>query len=75
MDIAAAWADSRVYDIVKIKYDSLPAPNDKKKGGKGGGSNKKGGKATPVTTEKVRNLLLSCYEIARVSISAFLLPG
>lgn len=35
VDIAASWADPRVYDIVKTKWDSLPAPNDKKKGGKG----------------------------------------
>ena len=51
MDVAAAWADLRVYDIVKTKFDSLPVPKDKKKGGKG---DKKGGKATPVTTDKVR---------------------
>lgn len=36
VDIAAAFADPRVYDIVRLKFDSLPAPNDKKKGkGKG----------------------------------------
>ncbi len=41
VDIAGAFADFRVYDCVKEKFDSLPAPNDKKKGkGKGG----KGGK-------------------------------
>ena len=31
-----AWADPRVYDAVRLKWDSLPTPNDKKKGGKGG---------------------------------------
>lgn len=36
MDIATAWADPRVYDIVKAKWDTLPPMNDKKKGGKGG---------------------------------------
>ena len=36
VDIAGAWADLRVYDIVKAKWDSLPPMNDKKKGGKGG---------------------------------------
>ena len=35
VDIAASWADPRVYDIVKTKWDSLPPPPDKKKGGKG----------------------------------------
>ena len=42
-EIAAAFADLRVYDIVRTKYDSLPAPNDKKKGAKGG---KKTGKSS-----------------------------
>ena len=36
LDIAASWADLRVYDIVKTKWDSLPPLPDKKKGGKGG---------------------------------------
>lgn len=35
MDIAAAYGDARVYDIVKTKWDSLPPPSDKKKKGKG----------------------------------------
>ncbi|KAF6028163.1 ANKEF1 [Bugula neritina] len=39
MDIAGAYADPRVYSAVKAKWDSLPAPKDKK-GGKGKGSPK-----------------------------------
>ena len=37
VDIAGYWADPRVYDIVKTKWDSLPPVNDKKKGAKKGG--------------------------------------
>lgn len=38
VDIAGAFADFRVYECVKEKYESLPPPSDKKKGkGKGGG--------------------------------------
>ena len=44
MDIAAAWSDFRVYDIVKTKWDSLPPPPDKKKGAKGAKGGSKGGK-------------------------------
>lgn len=40
MDIAGAYADPRVYQVVKAKWDTLPTPNDKKKGGKGKGSPK-----------------------------------
>jgi hypothetical protein len=36
MDIATSWADPRVYDIVKAKWDTLRPLDDKKKGGKGG---------------------------------------
>ena len=37
MDLALAWADPRVIDVVQTKWESLPAPSDKKgKGGKGG---------------------------------------
>ncbi|XP_076442386.1 ankyrin repeat and EF-hand domain-containing protein 1-like isoform X2 [Babylonia areolata] len=41
MDIAQAWADPRVLEIVQRKWETLPSL-DKKKGGKGG----KGGKAS-----------------------------
>ena len=37
MDIAVSFADPRVYDVVKAKWDSLPPPPDKKKGAKKGG--------------------------------------
>jgi hypothetical protein len=37
VDIASYWGDPRVYDIVKTKWDSLPPPQDKKKGAKKGG--------------------------------------
>jgi len=40
MDIAGAYADPRVYLAVKAKWDTLPAKDDKKKGGKGKGSPK-----------------------------------
>lgn len=30
MDLAYAWADARVFEIVKTKWDSLPVPKDKK---------------------------------------------
>ena len=43
MDLAAAWADARVFEIVKTKWDSLPPPPDKKDQKKGGA--KKGGGA------------------------------
>ena len=47
MDVAGAFADFRVFDCVKEKYDSLPPPNDKKKGkGKGG----KGGGKRPASS-------------------------
>ena len=62
VDLAAAWGDARVYDIVKTKWDSLPPPNDKKKGGKGaGGKGGKGGAKRPKSSasgdgDKVRAL-------------------
>ena len=34
VDIAIQWSDPRVWDAVKLKYDSLPPPPDKKKGPK-----------------------------------------
>ncbi|XP_013406383.1 ankyrin repeat and EF-hand domain-containing protein 1 isoform X2 [Lingula anatina] len=43
LDLAMAWADLRVLDTVQTKWDSLPAPSDKKGKGKGG----KGGKKSP----------------------------
>ena len=49
VDIAAAFADPRVYDIVRVKFDSLPQPKDNKKGGKGkgkGGNRPKSGAGT-----------------------------
>ena len=45
MDLAAAWADARVFEIVKAKWDSLPPPADKKDQKKGGA--KKGGAKRP----------------------------
>ena len=39
MDTAYTWADPRVIDVIKTKFDTLPQVGDKK-GGKGG---KKGG--------------------------------
>ena len=50
MDLAASWADARVFNIVKAKWDSLPAPKDKKddkKGGKKGGGAKRPGSSSP----------------------------
>ena len=44
LDLSAAYGDFRVYDIIKTKLDSMPAPKDKKKGGKGGKEAKGGGK-------------------------------
>ena len=45
MDVALAWADPRVIDVVQTKWESMPAPGDKKgKGGKGGKG--KGGSKT-----------------------------
>ena len=45
MDLAGAYGDLRVYDIVKAKWDGLPSSKDKK--GKGGAGGKKGGKGSP----------------------------
>lgn len=45
LDVASAYADPRVYLAVKAKWDSLPAPKDKK-GGKGGKSSPKGKRPT-----------------------------
>ena len=45
MDLAASWADARVFNIVKTKWDSLPVPKDKKdekKGAKKGGAKRPG---------------------------------
>lgn len=48
LDIAQAWADWRVLEIVQRKWDTLPPTDDKKKkkGGKGG----KGGAAKRPTS-------------------------
>lgn len=35
LELAVAWADFRIYDIIKTKIDSMPPPKEKK-GGKGG---------------------------------------
>ncbi|XP_074648459.1 ankyrin repeat and EF-hand domain-containing protein 1-like isoform X2 [Tubulanus polymorphus] len=48
LDIAYAYADPRVIDVVQAKWDTLPPPNDKKKGGKKGG---KKGAARPQTRQ------------------------
>ena len=45
VDIAASWGDARVYDIVRIKWDSLPPPPDPKKKGR-----KKQGTKRPAST-------------------------
>ena len=42
MDIAQSWADPRVLDVVRRKWDTLPSL-DKKKGGKGGKGKGSGG--------------------------------
>lgn len=50
MDLATAWADARVFQIVKTKWDSLPPPPDKKdqkKGAKKGGGAKRPGSSSP----------------------------
>ena len=50
MDIAVSWADSRVFDIVKTKWDTLPVISDKK--GDKKGAKKASGKTT--SPNKVR---------------------
>lgn len=45
MDLALAWADPRVIDVVQTKWESMPTPSDKK-GGKGKGGKGKGGAKT-----------------------------
>lgn len=45
MDVAIAWADPRVVDVVQLKWESLPAMGDKK-GGKGKKGKGGGGKTT-----------------------------
>lgn len=45
MDIAVAWADARVFDIVKAKWDTLPVQSDKK-GDKKGTAKKSAGKGS-----------------------------
>lgn len=42
MDTAYTWADPRVIDVIKTKFDTLPQAGDKKgKGGKKGGGRPK----------------------------------
>lgn len=63
LDIAHAWADPRVLDIMTLKMDGLPAASDKKKGGKGGkGAAKGGGKRpTSVPPADKENAAVSLY--------------
>ena len=51
MDIAVSWADARVFDIVKAKWDTLPVQSDKK-GEKKGAAKKSSGKGSPNKVNK-----------------------
>ena len=52
VDIAQAWADPRCLEVVQKRWDSLPAPNDKK--GKKGGKKSAGSKsARPISAPGV----------------------
>jgi len=44
MDLAGAWGDLRVYELIRTKWDSMPPMNDKNK--KGGGKGTSGGKSS-----------------------------
>ena len=61
MDIATAWADSRVYDLIRTKWDALPVSKDKNK--KGGGNKpagkrpKSGAGDAPKDLGRVRSLI------------------
>ena len=62
LDIAWAYADLRVVDLVKAKMDSLPKPKENKRGKAG----KPQAKARPATTsakEKVRSKTAPTYFI------------
>ena len=54
LDIATAWADSRVYDLIKAKSDSMPSSKDKKKGGKPAGKRPKSTPSSEVPKETAR---------------------
>ena len=64
MDVAVAYGDARVYDIVKTKWDSLPPPSDKKKKA-AAAARKPGGKRPKSTDPKV------CWNIVH-QLSSFL---
>lgn len=52
LDLSVAWADFRIYDIIKTKIDSMPPPKEKK-GGKGGKGGAKGKKSASSRADKV----------------------
>ena len=51
MDIAAAYGDLRVFELIKTKWDTLPAAGGDKKKGKGGTA--KPGKSPSPVHDKV----------------------
>ena len=66
MDIATEWADPRVYDIVKKKWDTLPKPSDKKGGKKDGSAGKRPGSSAP----KVSAIISTFYDCYIFSFSS-----